>query len=265
LLNGIFAAMPELSKAKLQSFIGLRTPEGRREAGLFLTEGVKLLYEGLSAGWIPQAVVGRPDVLDALRLPAWPLATEVYEADSRTLERLSTQESPEGLIAIFRLPPEIPPVRLSEHVPAFLAWKLNDPGNLGTLIRIADWFGFQAVLTVPGTASPWNTKTIRASMGSIFRVPVIALTDVTAFVQHAAHRLVVAALTGDALSAQVPDSSDILVIGNETHGSGELLASHPNLRTVTIPRLGHAESLNAGVAAGILAHHWAIQVPKAAR
>jgi TrmH family RNA methyltransferase len=252
--------MPELSKAKLQHFIRLQTPEGRRETGLFLTEGVKLLYEGLGAGWIPEAVVGSPELLASLELKGWPAATEVYEADSRTLGRLSTLDTPEGLIAAFRLPVQTLPQKLWNHAPAFLAWKLNDPGNLGTLIRVADWFGFQAVLTAPGTVSPWNTKTIRASMGSLFRVPVFSVSNIPEFVEHHHGRLVVATLAGDTLQAQIPGTADILVIGNETHGAAEVLARYRGLRTVTIPRRGDAESLNAGVAAGILGHHWASQM-----
>ena len=131
---------------------------------------------------------------------------------------------------------------------------LQDPGNMGTIIRTADWFGVRQLVCSPDCADAFAPKVVQGSMGSIVRVQLL-YTPLAAFVQqHPGLKLYAATLGGEPLAKTGAIKEGMLVIGNEGRGvSPELLAAC--YRQITIPRLGHAESLNAAVATGILLSH----------
>jgi tRNA(Leu) C34 or U34 (ribose-2'-O)-methylase TrmL len=131
---------------------------------------------------------------------------------------------------------------------------LQDPGNLGTLVRSAEAFGVAGVLTTPGTVSGWNQKALRASAGSVFRLPVVAVgvAELAALKQRGV-RLLAAVGSGDAVAAQEVDFSGscALMIGNEGVGLSDELLELADER-VTIPCPGRVESLNAAIAGSLL-------------
>ncbi len=127
---------------------------------------------------------------------------------------------------------------------------IQDPGNLGTIIRTADWFGLDQILVSADTASCYNPKVVQSTMGSIFRVQVIVadLTDVLKDIQLPIYGAV---LEGKSIQSTKLEKEGVLIIGNESKGIRkplQNLISHP----ITIPKYGHAESLNAAVATGII-------------
>jgi len=130
---------------------------------------------------------------------------------------------------------------------------VQDPGNLGAILRIADWFGLGHVICGKGTADALNPKTLRSSMGAIFRVQLSYADDLPAFVQ--AHGLTpfLADMDGVSIAQANLSPADWVVLGNEANGVSEGLRTLPTAKRLTIPRMGGAESLNVAVAAGIVA------------
>ena len=131
---------------------------------------------------------------------------------------------------------------------------IQDPGNLGTIIRLADWFGIRQVICSPDSADAFNIKTVQSTMGSIGRVQVKYEDPLTYIDSRQDLPVFATALGGKSLyqMERIPDG--ILVIGNESRGIGEALLKRIPYH-ITIPRIGEAESLNAAVAAGIVLSH----------
>ncbi|MBL7745420.1 MAG: RNA methyltransferase, partial [Chitinophagaceae bacterium] len=131
---------------------------------------------------------------------------------------------------------------------------LQDPGNLGTIIRIADWFGIEQIICSPDCADVYNPKVVQSTMGSIARVKVF-YTDLAEWLPVQKDiRIYAAALEGKDITNMNPLKEGLIIIGNESKGIEEEILALANER-ITIPKKGKAESLNAGVAAGIILSH----------
>jgi TrmH family RNA methyltransferase len=131
---------------------------------------------------------------------------------------------------------------------------IQDPGNLGTIIRIADWFGIQDIVASEQTVDCFNSKTIQASMGSIFRVSV-SYTNLSEFLKTSTLPIYGAMMDGTTIQELTMETDSILVIGNEANGMSPDLIPYLT-QHISIPRFGGAESLNAAVACGILVAKW---------
>lgn len=133
---------------------------------------------------------------------------------------------------------------------------LQDPGNMGTIIRIADWFGIDQIVCSKNSVEYYNPKVVQSTMGSLARVNIF-YTDLISFIQNNKEiPLYAAALKGESVFEMGRIEEGIIVIGNESKGiHAELLKL--STHKITIPRFGHAESLNAAVAAGIILSHLA--------
>lgn len=249
-----------ISNAQRQRVRGLQQRKFRRKYTAFLVEGRVNVSEVLSSGLEVQELYGFIDVLDSFRqnlsFGESLKNVELYEVGPTELERLSTQRSPDGVVAVVKMP--------TYAWSAFTGAKrlllldgIADPGNAGTLIRTAEWFGIQGVLSLPGSVEWYNPKVVAAARGSLFRMPHlnIALEDLTLHFPN--HDLVVADLEGDSYTAFAWAKQAILAIGSESHGPSEqFLQLSP--KRITIPRAEGqvTESLNAGVAGGILLALW---------
>lgn len=253
----IFATrmMEPISKAKIKLYRSLHDRKGRLENGLFMVEGHKMCLEALAAGWPVEAVVtDDPD----FPLPA---GVQGFSAKADALQQLSTQVNPEGSVAILRIPDD---ARYGHHRqlpylppgPAFLLDGLQDPGNMGTILRIADWYGFQALVCRAGTVDVLNPKVLRASMGAIFRVQVFYVQEFEALIASQTALISVADMAGAPLPDPGFQARPYVLLGNESHGVSDGIRAIPGLQRVTIPRFGGAESLNVAVTAGIFAHEW---------
>ena len=234
----------------------------RLAAGFIAIEGHNLVAEALRSG-IPLHTLY---LIEGITPPPGLHPTcEILRLTRDTFESASATEAPQGVAALLQ-PPYLP---LAESpVPLLLiAGGLQDPGNLGTLIRSAEAFGADGVLLTPGTVSPWNPKTLRASAGSIFRVPVAYTTaaSLAGFRSRGIH--ILAAVTGDSAphySASVPITQVDLtapcafLIGNEGVGLSADLVALAETR-ITIPTPGPVESLNAAVAGSLLLYEAARQ------
>lgn len=239
-----------ITKAKVKLYGSLRLKRYRRKTGLFIAEGPKLLQEALRSGYVPEAVVLHPK-FDPNELPPLPASVKVYGANTSDFFALTNQPNPEGVVSVLNIPAPDPDPRL--HLPAFALYDISDPGNLGTLLRTADWFGFPVVYASIGTADCFNPKVVRAAMGAIFRVRVYYLRDFTGFIQHYAEEVLAADTAGEPLTAQTARFRKLILLGNESHGLPDALLGAAGVQPVQIPGGGQAESLNVAVAGSIMA------------
>ncbi len=172
----------------------------------------------------------------------------IKEASKADLERMSFFKSPSPVLAIAS---EKDPI-----LPDFTQkWTLcldgiNDPGNLGTIIRIADWYGIKQVLCSTDTVDLYNPKSISSTMGSFTRVDVI-YTDLTDVLPQSNSPLLFTLMEGESVVNMKLTEGGIIVIGSEANGISKQVLSLQH-KAITIPRIGQAESLNAGVATAII-------------
>ncbi len=235
--------MKVLSNNKIKQIRSLHQKKFRDELRLFLVEGEKMVLEVLAS--IPGQVEFCAATND-FKANDYP-GIEFYHCDEDTLKRCSTLKTPNKVIAVVKKP-----VFREESASFVLALdSVQDPGNMGTIMRLADWFGVKQIVCSNTTVDCFNPKVIQASMGAFLRVNVV-YTDLKRYLDSAGHLPVYGALLeGENVYKQSLAPAGILLMGNEGSGiSAELLPciTHP----VSIPRFGQAESLNVSVATGIL-------------
>jgi TrmH family RNA methyltransferase len=241
----------------------LRLRRGRERRGLALAEGVRLVEEALAAGVTIRGAAVSPHLEasargGALKAALTHAAVALTQLDDRTLAELAHTEQPQGVIAVIE-----PPRWNWEHlhaVPEAVVVALDgvqDPGNVGTILRTAHALGAAGMVALKGTAELHNPKVIRGSMGALFRLPAFSAT-VDEFLGWLADHGVeswVADLSGTPLSKQSIRPSDhppiCLILGNEGAGVSPALAGRAR-RRIAIPLATGTESLNVAVAAGIL-------------
>jgi RNA methyltransferase, TrmH family len=224
--------------------------QARLASGLIAIEGEHLLEEALKSGQALKTVF----VSERREVPEWvPRGVEVVRLANDVMQSCVETQTPQGIAALL-----VPPVgdveaMLLGNPLILIAVGLQDPGNLGTLVRSAEAFGATGVLTTPGTVSVWNQKALRASAGSVFRVPVAAATPAAMERLEQAGVTLLAAMKDDAAAVEeVALARPVaIMIGNEGAGLDEGWVAMADER-ITIPCPGWVESLNAAVAGSIL-------------
>lgn len=211
---------------------------------MFVAEGPKLINELLSASNVRPVAIYAIESF-AARYPN----RDINIITDAELRRISAQQAPNEALGIFSKPAfEPPPFEQSFTI---MLDGLQDPGNLGSIIRSADWFGVRTIVCSRDCADNFNSKVVQSTMGSLTRVQLI-YTDLHLFINTTKlPPMYAAVLNGQSLYNAAPAEQGVLIIGNESKGiSTELLerAQHQ----ITIPKKGGAESLNAGVATGII-------------
>lgn len=214
--------------------------EGPRQVVEWLRSTLPLQLLAATAAWLSEnreLLAGHPGL-------------DIQEASEAQLAQCSGLRSPSPVLLLATLPQ---PATADRHS-AFLALDdVQDPGNVGTILRIADWFGISQVLLSPGCADPWNAKVVSAGMGAHTRVKTVT-GSLTTLLEGVAMPVLAATLGGTSVYALSRAEPLGLIIGNEGAGiSAEVLAL--STAQVTIPSMGGAESLNAAVSAGILCSH----------
>lgn len=218
--------------------------------GKFLVEGDKSVRELLRSKFKIDAIFALPEWRDAITESSV-LRYEISEAE---LMQLSTHEHPNLVIAVALMPEALEVASLPSCF-CVACDHINDPGNAGAIIRIADWFGAAAVVFSEGSADIYNPKAVSAAKGSLFHLPVITYDLKTFFNENAHLPIYGATLDGENIYETELPENGILLIGSEAHGIAAEL--QPYLRKkLLIPSFGHAESLNAAVAAGVIASEW---------
>ena len=237
-----------ITKNTIKQIVSLRQQKFRKELGLFVVEGRKMVEELLHSDFDTVGLYATEAFLaDYPAFAKAEMATEVQ------MQQMSGQDTPPGILAVVRIPQQ-GEIKTSSRLILALDGIAN-PGNMGTLIRTAEWFGIRDVVCSMDCVELWNPKVVQATMGSLFRIKVWE-SDLAIYLQHAKDEgksIYGALLEGENLFQMQAKPEGILVIGSESHGiRADVLPciTHP----VTIPRVGDSmtESLNAAVAGGIL-------------
>ncbi len=226
----------------------LHDKRGRDKSGLFFAEGTKLLGEALSAGIVPKRIFVTEQYLSRYGEDSLP-DTEIYFVTNEVYDKITDENSPQGIFSVF----EKPSIPLSDKASCILLLEgIQDPGNLGTLIRCAVAFGVRGVLSV-GCADVFSPKTVRAAMGGIFKMSCMAFECIDSAVNFAhglGSKTVAAALHEDSVSMdEVDTSTAVIMIGNEGSGLSDRALELADIKAI-IP-IENIESLNASVAGAI--------------
>lgn len=223
-----------LSKAQIKTIRSLREKKFREELGLFVVEGDKMVQEALASGF---------EVVQVLR---------ESEEGAPTMERLSSFSSPPPSIAVVKIPENQQVDTVSDGLCLALDG-VRDPGNMGTIIRLADWFGVSAIYASEDCVELYNPKVVQATMGAIFRKKVIYcdLKSLCEKFQKAGRQVIGTFLEGENIySSEIP-SDPLIVMGNEANGISPAVARLVS-RKINIPSFDSAaESLNVAIATAI--------------
>ena len=252
----------ELSQNRRRLLGRLRRRRQREREGCVLVEGVRSVSEALDAGAEPVFAVVSPALREneagralAARLEALCDTSLVEDPD---LGELSDTDHPQGVLLVTREPSDDTEL-LPSHGRVLVLDAVQDPGNLGTLVRSAVAFGVAGVICLDGTVDPWSPKAVRASAGNAFRIPIRKASAEAAATELRRAEAVVFVAAADGRPAREAFGTDhplaALVVGNEGAGVRDELRSAAS-GTVAVPMAGSAESLNVGVAGSILMYEW---------
>lgn len=233
----------------------LLTRRGRHKNRRLLLEGVRLIDDSISAGYPPalvlfagDAVQQQPGLGDLLKRAA-AAGTEVWELETKLLSGLCETATPQGVVAVGRWPQVAP----GTEGLSLIVDGLQDPGNLGTLLRSATAAGVDEVILLPGVTDPWAPRVLRAGMGAHYRI-AIRQTQAPAELERWAgsgQRLLAAAIAPDLYTEIDWTLPSLLIVGSEAHGA-RATASWPGIRPIAIPMTREVESLNVAVAASVI-------------
>jgi len=237
-----------LVKTVIKDIQSLALKKHREQTGCYVAEGPKLVLELLQQY--------RQQIVAIYALQAWIDTNQSLLNDlsvtcitAAELDRLSHLQTPHQVVAVVRLPQRTNPIAAAQFTLACCG--LQDPGNLGTIIRTADWFGVRQLVCSIDTVDCFNPKVVQASMGSIFRVAVHYLDLENWIDQHGAVPVLAATMQGTDVRTLSSLQEAILLIGNESAGIPASLLARAGA-TVSVPGKGQVESLNAAVATGII-------------
>lgn len=251
--------MERPTAAQMKDWKRLTLAKHRREDGAFLAEGEKVVGELLKSGWEVRSVLVCPELAGrrqaAVDIPAGIPALQLTRAEWGAL---SQDKSPEGVMAVASWPREpvgsgsFPGGLEDGHGPVLLLYQVNNPGNLGTLIRTAHWFGFTTVVLSKNSCDAANPKAVRASMGSLFHLRVLEDVDLDNFISGMDdHFTIVGSDVRDGIAPHPCDRNTALLLGSESHGlPAELLAVADE--RWKIPGAGGGESLSLPQAGAIM-------------
>lgn len=246
-----------ISKAQLRFIKSLHQKKYRYQHRLFLAEGLKTVSEFLTAQFHIESIYILDHKLDSFKNEHVKLLknTEIFSITQSELERISALHTPSDIIAIIHFPDvELTALFDKTYYNTNLTLVLDDvkdPGNLGTMIRIADWFGIKRVICSEKTVELYNPKVVQATMGSLARIEVFYTVLSSFFSEMKGINVYGALLEGENVYKTTLAKDGFLLMGSESHGIDKelsLFITHP----ITIPSFGSAESLNVAVAAGIL-------------
>ncbi len=239
-----------ISKSDVKYIQSLAHKKFREEEGLFVVEGVKMVEELLVE--YPEKIIhlyGTQPWIDRLTQDRT-FQCPVSVIEEKMLNRISQLKTPNEVLALVKLPQQMEVGMVKNGLTVVLD-QLQDPGNLGTIIRTCDWFGVENIVCSSDTVNAFNHKTVQSAKGSLLRVN-IGYTDLSAFLSMQNTLPVYAAVLGGnsmyEVSFQLPS---LLVIGNEANGISETVMNFATEK-ITIPQKGKAESLNAAIATSII-------------
>ena len=265
-----------LSKIKLQYLKSLSQKKHREKEGDFLVEGWRGVEEVCEAVNEIEILVYSKEANEnqkyaSVLLAARKKSRELHEVSPREFELVADTVSAQGIAAVVRkistdVAAELENLLVQDRAFILALDQVADPGNLGAMIRTSDWFGADAILLSENCVELYNPKVIRSTVGSIFHLPILECSDgtdrfidVVGNLQKSGFTIFGAEVSGALdLRTHVWPSKSLLVVGNEARGISPEIAKILDYH-LAIPKFGKSESLNAGVAAGVILSHYAFQ------
>lgn len=232
-----------LSKNQLKFIRSLKKKKIRQSEGLFLAEGIKVVEELLKSSFKLHKLYFTEAYSNPLFIDDYNLITD------KDLHLISELSAPNQVIGIFEIPPFKDPIHKGLTV---VLDEINDPGNLGTIIRLCDWFGVSQLVCSTNTVDCFNQKVVQASMGSLSRVDII-YTDLITYLEKEKRNIYGTFMNGDNIYKTDLEYDAVLIMGNEANGISDSLKEYVTHK-VTIPQFGHqqlTESLNVAMATAI--------------
>ncbi len=241
--------MPEITKNQLKHVRNLKQKKHRLEHGEFIVEGEKNVEELIESSLTITAIFATQDWVPKNSNVA------ITRITNKELSQMSSFSTPNKVLAVAQIPETDFSMNKIEKGTTLVLHEINDPGNLGTIIRTADWFGVKHIICSPNSVDCYNPKVVQSTKGSIANVSVHYQELHTVLAAYK-NPIFAADMIGTPLSKQFTASKDCLIMmGSESHGIPSEL--HPFItEKITIPRIGKAESLNVAIATSILLHHF---------
>ncbi len=233
-----------LSKNQLKLITSLGQKKYRQKHKLFVAEGIKVVREFLQSSFELHSLFTTNNAFQGIP------SNKVFQISSADLHKISSLKTPNKVLALFHIPEEVDYSNSDLYVALD---SVNDPGNLGTIIRLCDWFGIEHLLCSKETVDCFNSKVVQASMGSLTRVSIHYLDLIPTF-QKLQKLVFIADMDGENVYTSELPSEGILVLGNEANGVSVEIKNAAN-RVVSIPRFGslkETESLNVATATAVL-------------
>jgi TrmH family RNA methyltransferase len=233
-----------ISKSQLKLITSLSQKKYRQKHNLFIAEGIKVVNELLNSSFEVELIFCTNDFKTTLP------ENKVTRVSETELKKISTLKSPNKVLSLFKIPEE-KPIQNSGLILALDA--INDPGNLGTIIRLCDWFGIAQLVCSKNTVDCYNQKVVQASMGSLTRIKIQYL-DLKNYFSESLLPTFIADMNGENVYQTVLPKEGILILGNEANGVSEEIKKKIKHK-ISIPRFGETqktESLNVATAAAIL-------------
>lgn len=235
-----------LSKNEIKFVRSIQQKKFRDQEGLFIVEGVKVVQELIQQGnfKIKAIYSTHPE-----EFPEAPVT--INKISDSELERISGFKQANKVLALVEIK-EAQGINTTENNLILLLDDIKDPGNLGTIIRTADWFGITQIICSPNSVDVYNPKVIQASMGAIFRMNILYrdLIQTVDELKIASYEILGADMTGEDAFTFNYQQKSVLIMGSESHGLSEELKKASTC--ISIPKTGESESLNVGMAAGII-------------
>ena len=230
-----------------------KSSKKRREEGVFILEGIRLCLDAIQNGFTPFSVflstsflLKNPDAQEVFKQ-----ANEIFEVRDSVFEKISDTVSPQGVLCVFEAP-IFDQTKIKNDGKYIALENVQDPSNLGAISRTAEAFGIDGLI-VQGGCDPFSSKSLRASMGALLRIPVIETKDMFSIFEE--HNLTsyasVVSQTHNSINDVSFNKGSVVIIGNEANGISQDTINKSNYK-FTIPMSGKAESLNAAVAASII-------------
>ena len=238
-----------ISKVKIKYIQSLQEKKKRSAEKLFVVEGKKSLLEIMNSSFQIMELYVTKDFWGGIEYSLFPNIENIFVISQNELDFLSFLMKNNAGIAIVRMP------EASFFLPHTDEWSIlldsiSDPGNIGTIIRIADWYNIKKIYASPDTTDIFSPKVVQACMGSLTRVHFF-YTPLMPLLEQKQYTIYGATLDGDSLHTTVFEKKGMLLVGNESKGISKELIPFID-KKITIPKFGNAESLNVAVATGII-------------
>lgn len=253
-------AIMELSQAKLKYFSALNINKVRQSEGLFIAEGIKSVKDLILHQAICETIIYNPSEIDLYELNDIPHSAQIFTCQQ--IHKLSSLKTPSGIVGVFKIPH-----KSKEYLPNDSDWTLildniNDPGNMGTIIRTAHWYNVKNIILFGYCTDIYASKVVQSTMGSLVFPHFYECKSEEDFKKHFWREdlpLIVTSLNGKSIQEFDALKKGVLVMGSESHGVQDFWVKMKNAQPAFLPFINnssHPESLNVAIASAIFMHHF---------